>query len=76
MKYINEKLKRLKGHTDDVTCLALISNNQLASGSVDNTIKIWDLTERKELYSLNGHTATRHSTNLIKIFVKDDLNVC
>ena len=28
----------------------------MASGSQDKSIKVWDLIERKELYSLNGHT--------------------
>ena len=27
----------------------------MASGSLEETIKIWNLTERKELYSLHGH---------------------
>ena len=32
----------LKGHTKDVICLVVLPNNQLASGSEGNTIRIWD----------------------------------
>lgn len=33
----------LKGHTNEVTCLARLSRNKLASGSLDMTVKVWDI---------------------------------
>jgi WD40 repeat protein len=36
-----ECIKTLKGHTDWVKTLAVLSDNKLASGSDDKTIKIW-----------------------------------
>ena len=51
----NEPLKEnntsysLKGHLKNVLCLALLENNEnnLASGSEDKTVKIWDIKEKK-----------------------------
>ena len=37
----------LKGHTKNILCLALLSENILSSGSEDKTIKIWDINEKK-----------------------------
>jgi len=35
--------KKIKGHTDVVTCLAFSPDGHLVSGSGDNSIRIWDL---------------------------------
>ena len=36
-------IKTLTGHTDRVFSLAVLPNGFLASGSHDNTIKIWNI---------------------------------
>ncbi len=41
--YTKEIKKENKGHTSGITCLVLLSNGYLASGSNDSTIIIWDL---------------------------------
>jgi WD40 repeat protein len=43
---MNEKIKlelanTILGHNDDVKCICALHNNLIASGSLDNTIKIW-----------------------------------
>ena len=49
-------LKTLKGHTDEVTCLAINPNGQvLASGSRDRTIRLWSLPDGTALQVLKGH---------------------
>ena len=59
MKKINETSfelrKTLKGHTDLVTLLAVLTNNMFASASFDETIRVWD-QKFQCLHVLNGHT--------------------
>lgn len=60
---------KLVGHEDSVTCCLSINNRRLAtslnierdftvvSGSWDRTIRIWDITKKRSLRVLKGHTA-------------------
>lgn len=45
------------GHSDSVFCMAFnpANSQQLISGSVDKTIKIWDLTLQRVTHTLIGH---------------------
>lgn len=54
---VNEEEKKwLKGHSGWVTCVCESPNGALvASGSVDNTIKIWDLATNTCTKSFEGH---------------------
>lgn len=36
-------VKRLRGHSDTVTCLDVLSSGALVSGSVDKNVRVWDL---------------------------------
>ena len=45
----------MKGHTSDVTCLVVV-NDYLASGSQDNTVKLWNLETKQLVATLGGHT--------------------
>jgi WD40 repeat protein len=50
--------EELKGHTSLVYSVAFSpSGKLLATGSFDNTAKIWDFATRKELRTLKGHAA-------------------
>ena len=40
----NQKYQRLKGHSDRISCLLLLNDRTLLSGSEDNSIKIWDMS--------------------------------
>jgi len=44
------------GHTNLVTCLAVLSDGHIASGSDDKTIRIWDAGTGECLRMLEGHT--------------------
>lgn len=47
----------LAGHTDEVTALALNPGDfRLASGSRDHTVRVWNLSERELVTSIEGHT--------------------
>lgn len=43
----------LKGHTARVSSLVGLSGDQLASGSIDGTARLWNLSEAKQLHSVN-----------------------
>ena len=48
---------RLKYHTDAVSCLVALKNGDLASGSNDKSIIIWDLSKKEVNYKLVNHTS-------------------
>ena len=48
----------LSGHSNSVASVAYNPDGQiLASGSYDNTIKLWNLTKNKEIRTFKGHSA-------------------
>src|SRR5947207_1864656 len=59
----------LKGHTDRVRSVAFSGDGKLlASGSVDQTVKLWDVATGKEKATLEGHLQAVRSV----AFSKDD----
>ena len=53
-----EHMGYFSGHKEWIRCLCPISNNILASGSYDTTIKIWNIEDRSIMSTLSGHTET------------------
>lgn len=53
-KYGRCSTKTFRGHTNGVMCLQF-SDNILATGSYDATIKIWDMETGMEVRNLRGH---------------------
>ncbi len=45
----------LRGHEKGVFSLAVIDRDQIASGSLDKTIRVWNLRSRKTIQILKGH---------------------
>ena len=53
----DKKASIMKGHTAEVGCLSLTSDEKLlVSGSYDNLIIVWDMTRKKEIIKLVGHS--------------------
>lgn len=51
-----QNLLNLTGHTNCVIALKAISNSLFASGSMDKTILLWNLTLGTIKSNLSGHT--------------------
>jgi WD40 repeat protein len=49
---------RLEGHSHWVSALCALPDGRLASGSGDNTIRLWDLTTGTEAARLEGHSGS------------------
>ena len=56
----------LAGHTDLITCIAVIDNNTLISGSYDNTIRLWDTETKNTLAKWDCETYI-NSISLINV---------
>ena len=51
-----EELGSVPGHFGPVNAIAFSPDGKmLASGSADNTIKLWDTTTKKQIKTLEGH---------------------
>lgn len=50
----------LVGHSFSVISLAVLQNNELASGSEDATIKIWDTNSGELMRTLVGHSSVKY----------------
>ena len=51
-----KKLTEFKGHTDDVTSIAVCEDSEplLFSGSMDGTVRIWDVNSSSEIGAISG----------------------
>lgn len=58
----NCRVRTLRGHLDGVTCLqyadhmSTVKYPMLITGSYDHTVRVWNLTENKEILCIKGHT--------------------
>ncbi|MEH1884279.1 WD40 repeat domain-containing protein, partial [Nostoc sp.] len=52
-----KEIKTLTGHTNSVLGVSFSPDGKmLASGSAENTVKLWDTSTGKEIKTLTGHT--------------------
>ena len=50
-----ESIQKLKGHNSCVMCTYQISENIIATGGLDKTVRIWNLKKNECIKILNGH---------------------
>jgi WD40 repeat protein len=55
------KLKVLNGHSSTVDSVIQLNDNEIATGSFDSTVKIWDLKDDRVQYTLSGHSTAIYS---------------
>lgn len=56
----------LRGHTGGIKCVDVTERGLIASGSDDNTVKLWDLFNGKFLRTLRGHMLEINAIVFIK----------
>jgi WD40 repeat protein len=65
LRYKAQKWKcvhTIAGHSNWVCCVAIsLDGKMLATGSSDNSIKLWNLNTGQEIYTLTGHSNRIHS---------------
>ncbi|OKH49391.1 nSTAND1 domain-containing NTPase [Scytonema sp. HK-05] len=60
--YNVQERNRLEGHSSQVMSIAFSRDGKtIASGSYDNTIKLWDVVTGKQIITLNGHSGQVNS---------------
>ncbi len=47
---------KLEAHTRPVLCMQYYEENRLVSGSLDNTIRVWDLTQVYQTLAIPNET--------------------
>lgn len=52
-----EEIFSLSGHKEGIRCLATSQNGLIASGSNDQSVKLWSIPERRFIQTLRGHSA-------------------
>ena len=55
MNYIDSQT--LTRDSDEVSCVAVINENTIVSGSADNLLRIWDIKSGKVIQTLTGHSS-------------------
>ena len=54
----------MNGHSGSAYLVCFSPDSKyLASGSYDNTIKVWNIEEKREEFTLNGHSSSVYSVS-------------
>jgi len=51
--HTSKLIKTLRGHNDSVTCCSMTPDGKLVTGSLDKTVRIWDVGPEKEMTKID-----------------------
>lgn len=55
----------LRGHKDSVNCICFLENEILSSGSADGVLKLWSISSRRTVTSIEAHEGSTLSINVV-----------
>ncbi|PIN04814.1 U5 snRNP-specific protein-like factor [Handroanthus impetiginosus] len=73
LRNISQPLHIFSGHRKAVSYVKFLSNNELASASTDNTLRLWDVQENVPLRIFRGHT---NEKNFVGLTVNSEYMAC
>ncbi|XP_059437496.1 E3 ubiquitin-protein ligase COP1-like [Corylus avellana] len=73
LRNISQPLHVFSGHRKAVSYVKFLSNNELASASTDNTLRLWDVKENLPLRTYRGHV---NEKNFVGLSVNSEYIAC
>ncbi|XP_057859829.1 E3 ubiquitin-protein ligase COP1 [Cryptomeria japonica] len=73
LRRISEPLYVFRGHRKAVSYIQFLSTNELASASIDSTLRLWDVKENCHVRTFKGHT---NEKNFIGLTVNSEYIAC
>src|SRR5262249_60559845 len=57
-----EEIRRFRGHSHGIECLALSADGRRAVSGGNGTVRVWEVETGKEIYRFDGHTGGVRAT--------------
>ncbi|KAF5474891.1 hypothetical protein F2P56_006744 [Juglans regia] len=64
LRNVSQPLHVLSGHEKAVSYVKFLSNNELASASIDSTLRLWDVKKNLPLHTYRSHTNEKNFVGL------------
>ncbi|XP_076904898.1 E3 ubiquitin-protein ligase COP1-like [Bidens hawaiensis] len=73
LRNTSQSLHVFSGHQKTVSYVKFLSNDELASASTDNTLRLWDVKHNLHVRTFRGHT---NEKNFVGLSVNNDFIAC